>query len=125
MKLYLYDGHLGGMYLSLRDDLDDICPQCGDSDYLMKEYDIDEYDEWGEDIEYVIDDLLYEVMNKGYSGEVYYDLINDLKLIIKDLHSTDKTIDKDDLINVIYMVQKRVIEQVLWFVDTLGDVEVE
>ncbi len=125
MKIYLYDGHLGGLYLSLRNDLDDICPQCGDSDFLIEEYDIDEHDEWGEDIEYVINNLLYVVMNNSYSSEVFYDLINDLENIIKDLHSADKTIDKDKLLETIHYAQKRVIEGLLWFVDTLGDVEVE
>ena len=107
MKIYLYDGHLGGLYLSLRNDLDDICPQCGDSDFLIEEYDIDEHDEWGEDIEYVINNLLYVVMNNSYSSEVFYDLINDLENIIKDLHSADKTIDKDKLLETIHYAQKK------------------
>ncbi|MFM1525253.1 MULTISPECIES: hypothetical protein [Helcococcus] len=43
MKLYFYESHLGGIYVSQRDDLDGICPQCGDSDVKVTVCDYEGY----------------------------------------------------------------------------------
>lgn len=60
MKLYFYESHLGGIYVSQRDDLDGICPQCGDSDGMLTSCDTDEFEE----LFYAFCDLLKHRMNR-------------------------------------------------------------
>lgn len=61
MKLYFYESHLDGIYVSQHDDLDSaICPQCGDSDIMLTSCDTDEYD----DLFYAFCDLLKHRMNR-------------------------------------------------------------
>ena len=120
MDLYLYESHHEGLYLSLRDDLDtEVCGICGDSDRMLEEYYIDEYDDWGEDISDTIEDLLFKVIKNNYSGTMFNELIDNLIRIVGDLYLTDKTIDKDDLIEIINDAREEALQRVKWFIDTI------
>lgn len=88
MKLYFYESHYDGIYVSERDDLDrDICPRCGDSDVMITSCDSDERD----DLFYAFCDLLKFRMYK-----------KDFEKICKNLKSfgLDIDLERDYFINL-------------------------
>ncbi|MFM1573039.1 hypothetical protein EQF93_02610 [Helcococcus ovis] len=88
MKLYFYESHLDGIYVSERDDLDiEICEQCGDSDIMLTSCDTDEFEE----LFYAFCDLLKFRMCK-----------KDFEDICKDLKSfgLDIDLERDYFINL-------------------------
>lgn len=93
MKLYFYESHLDGIYVSQRDDLDGICPRCGDSDIMLASCDSDEY----KDLFCVFCDLLKHRMGK-----------KDFENICKDLKSfgLDIDLERDYFINLCKEISK-------------------
>lgn len=68
--------------MSARDDLDmNYCPTCGDYDYKLASYDIENL----EDAKHLVYSLFHIILEYGFSSDAWFELLRDLKRLYDDI----------------------------------------